>query len=67
MQCVSQRPICLDDCTWCHSEIEVADITNSILTPGKLVLSLTPERQAHGRVATGVTCVTRPGQAGLDS
>ena len=58
---VSQGQICSDNCTCCHTEIEVADQTfhltqysHSILTRGQPVLALTLERQASGRVAIGV-------------
>ena len=57
---VSQARICSDNCTCCHTEIEVADQifyltqSQSILTPGGPVSALTLQRQAPGRVATGV-------------
>ena len=55
---VCQGRICSDNCTCCHTEIELADqtfyLTHSILTPGQPVPVLTLERQAPGRVATGV-------------
>ena len=56
---VSQGRICTDNFTCCHTEIEVADQTfyltqSSIPTPGRPVPVLTLQRQAPGRVATGV-------------
>ena len=45
-------------CTCCHTGIEVADQTfyliQSVLTPGQPVPAMTLQRQAAGRVATGL-------------
>ena len=46
-----------DNFTCCHTEIKIKLSTSpshSILTPGRPVPALTLERQAPGRVATGV-------------
>ena len=56
---VSQGRICSDNGTCCHTEVEVADQTfhltqSQYTTLGKPVPALTLQRQAPGRVATGV-------------
>ena len=55
---VSQGRICLDKCTCCQTEIQVADQTfvsssHSMLTPGRPDTSSNPIKQAPGRVSTG--------------
>ena len=56
MQSVSRRAICLDNCTCCHTETEVADQLShpatEWLTQGKPVLAMTLYGKAIGRVAT---------------
>ena len=55
--------ICLDSCTCCHTEAEVADsVTVSschrILRLGLPVLALAVQRQTHGRVYTRAPILT---------
>ena len=50
---VNQGRICSDNWPCCHTEIEVADQTYSIPTPGQPVPAHTLHHQAPGRVVTG--------------
>ena len=57
--CVSQGQICPDDCTYCHTEIEIADQTFYLIQlqctdQGQPTPALTLWRQAPGNAATGV-------------
>ena len=52
---VSQKWICLDNWTCCHTKIKLSiSPSHSILAPGQPVPALTLYHQASGRVATGV-------------
>ena len=54
--CVSQRRICSDKFTCCHTEIKISTSPSySVLTTGQLVPALNLFHQAPVRVATGVS------------